>query len=178
MQKKKKIAQKPKKEEAREVPNKNVQPPQSLTMKAVDNRTAPRGFMWHVVFSLIFICSVTLLIYWKDWFLLGFIVMIALVIIWRGNKEIKLDLEVNDVALVVNKKEYLFRDIESFYFSKAGADATVSFQMIKKYYPRFTYILLEHDKIDDFRRRLQEKIPETEPREESYFDILARKLKL
>lgn len=146
--------------------------------KMTDNKIPHRGVLWYVVFSLIFLVSSALIIYLSDWALLFFVVVFSGVTLWRGNMGTDINVGIYQEGIKINDKEFFFDQIESWHFSSIGDDYTVSFQMVKKYLPRLTFIFTDENYIDKIREGLGGRVPETEPREESIVDFLIRKLKV
>jgi hypothetical protein len=150
----------------------------SINLKVIDNKIPPRGFLWYAIFTVIFIVATGLIIYFVDWALLFFVVVFGGVTLWRGNKGTEISLEIGSESIKINDKVFAFDTIESFYFSRIGDDFTVTFQMVKKYLPRLTFIFSDSIYVDQIRKRLGDKVPETEQREENMLDFIIRKLKL
>ncbi len=150
----------------------------SVKIQVTDNKIPARGLLWYIIFTIVFLGSAGLIIYLRDWALLFFVIVFSGVTLWRGNKGAVMDLEVGSDGVKVNNKTFLLDEIESFYFSRIGEDFTITFQMMKKYLPRLTFIFIDYKYLEQIRQRINDKVPEREPREESYVDLLIRKLKL
>ena len=149
-----------------------------LVCDVMDYKVPKRGVWWHIVFFLVFIISGGLSIYFMDWALLFFIVVFAGYTLFRGAHGTTFKLSVDKDGIKINNKFFAFGSIESFYLSESGDSNTVTFQFIKKIYPRLTFLILDRKNTEALRSDLGEKVPETEYREEKFSDFFVRVLKL
>lgn len=150
----------------------------AVSLGMTDNKIPHRGVIWYVFFVLTFLASSALIVYLSDWALLFFVVVFAGVTLWRGNMGTNIKFAINQEGIRVNEKMFLFNQVESWYFSTIGDDFTITLQMVKKYLPRLTYIFDDEKYLEQLRKALGDRIPETEPREESILDFVIRKLKI
>lgn len=150
----------------------------SFSIKVTDNKIPNRGFLWYVLFSLIFLASSAIIIYMGDWPLLFFVIVFAGVTLWRGHAGREMDFEIDQNGVRIDEKKFLFEQIESWYFSRVGDDVTVNFQLVKKYLPRLSFILTESMYLEQTRKSLESRVPEIEPKEEGFIDFFIRKLKI
>ncbi len=159
------------------VADSEVKTGQAVKIKALDQKVPHRGFVWYILFILVFLLSSGLTIYFRDWVLLFFIMVFAIVTLWRQNLTAESELVFNDLSVLIGGKEFQYNQIESFYFSSSGDDITITFQMVRKIYPKLTFIINEKA-VEPIRKRIGEKVPESEPRPESIIDLIIRKLKI
>jgi len=154
-------------------------PTNPISFDVTDNKIPPRGTQWYIGVTLAIMISTGLVIYLQDWYLLFFIIVFSGVILWRGHKGSSINLGFDDEGMSLNKKRFSFDDIDTFYFSKFGEDTTITFRMIKRYYPRITFILSSNEDSQIIRQRLvTAEVPESESRDEGFMDHITRKLKL
>ncbi len=146
--------------------------------KMIDNRVPKRGVLWYIIFSVIFLAFSAFLIYIRDWVLLSFSMIFSVATLWRHNIGKEINITIDSESIVINNRKFFFYQIESWYFSMIGDDFTITFQLVKKYLPRLTYLFNDPKYIDQLRKNLGNKIPEMVPKEESYVDLIIRKLKI
>jgi|GEM_PF-1478292 len=150
-----------------------------VNFEVTDNKIPHRGTPWYVAATILFISVSGFAIYQQDWSLLFFMVVFSGVILWRGHRGVVISLEINEGGVRINKKQISFNEIETFYFSKLGDDITVTFKMVKKYYPQMAFILASGNDAHSIKQRLvAANIHQSDPREEGYIDLVIRKIKL
>ncbi len=158
---------------------KNDMPTRNLSLKVIDNNISKRGFLWYLLFSIVFISVSAVSIYYGQWVVLFVTAVFALAILWHGQKNHSMTFEITQRSILINRREFLFQTISEYYFSMSGAEGAVNIVLRKKALPVLTYILPGGEKdLVLIREGLGDKIPETEPRQESITDILVRVLKL
>ena len=155
-----------------------VDKPKNFLCEVMDYKVLKRGIWWYVIFFLAFIISGAASIYFMDWVLLSFIVIFSGYTLFRGLKGNSFEFEITGDGIRINQKIFLYGQIESYFFTYDEKNATITFQMMKKIYPKLTFILPGEKDIATIRQNLEAKIPETEPRDESWSDFIIRELKL
>src|SRR3990167_9753477 len=101
----------------------------SVKLQVTDNKIPHRGVLWYILFTFVFLGASGLIIYFRDWALLFFVVVFAGITLWRGNKGTDITLEIDNEGVKINAKKFFFEQIESWYFSRIGGDFTINFQM-------------------------------------------------
>jgi len=153
-------------------------PDNSYVCTVTDNIIPHRGVLWYIFFTFVFMGSSALIIFYTDWALLFVIIVVAGVLLWRGHQGTKMSLEITEKGIKVNNKKFSFDDINSFYISKIGDNATINIILIKKYLPKLTYIFFNDEDMLQIKKRIEEHVPTMGKRDESYIDLIIRRLKL
>lgn len=148
------------------------------TCTVTDNIIPHRGVIWYILFTLVFMASSALIIFYTDWVLLFVVIVAAGVLLWRGHQGKEMSLEISGKSITLGGKSFLFDDINHFYLSKIGDNQTVNMVLMKKYLPKITCIFFNNEDVPQVKQRLEKEIPTMGEIDESYIDLLIRKLKL
>lgn len=149
-----------------------------LEIEVTTDKIPQRGILWYILFCLSFIGLSAITIYLSEWVALFFVVVASFAIVWHGHSHNRMKLEVGSTGVIVNGREFIFEQIDRYYFSEMGDDIALNLILAKKRFPILTFILLNSDDFEKLRDRLTSQIPETEPRGESMPDFIIRTLKL
>lgn len=154
---------------------------ESPTPEALISWTAPsfgykdKNVVWILAAAVAFLGLLGYFIYSRDWFSVGIISVVGIVLFWYVAKVRPTETEysISDMGVTAGQHFYPFSDLHSFWLVYNNKIQTLDIAFTRKYLPSLT-INISNVAPLDIKELLAKHIPEQEKRGESLIDRLIR----
>ncbi len=153
----------------------NTTPEALLSWVAPSFGYKDKNIAWVLAVVVVFLGLVGYFIYSRDWFSVGVIAVVGVVLFWYVAKVRPSETEysISDMGVTAGQHFYPFSDLHSFWLVYNNKLQTLNVAFTKKYLPSLT-INISTVAPQDVKDLLARHIPEQEKRGESFIDRLIR----
>lgn len=146
-----------------------------LSWESLSFEKKAKDYKWYLVACIIILIAIGYLIWQKDWFTIGIVVVVSAVLFWyvKTTKPQKVTYKLTPLGLYANERLYPFAEIHSFWIVYNQSVQNLYIAFTKKYLPSLVINLGEADPIT-LKNILLRRIPEQEKRTENTIDKIVR----
>ena len=133
---------------------------------------------YYLAVSVIFLAIIGYAIYTKDWYGIGIVVVLSIIMVWYQRQTPKERIyRFSQLGLYVDNHFYPYNEMYSFWFLLKTPEKSLNIIFQKKYLPQLTIILNGTDPLK-IRQTLGKYIPEESNRTENIADTMMRWFRL